>query len=424
MSARFTTLPNGLRVASIAMPSSQTVAVGIWSAVGGRHEAGHEGGVSHFLEHLLFKGTKKRTARQISEEIEGVGGDLNAFTSEERTCYHAAASMEHLERITGVLSDMYRHSVLDPEEVERERNVIAEEIEMVRDEPSQHVHELLCAETWNGDALGRPITGTKQSLSAISRKDLTRHLRSHYTGARTILSVAGATDVLDHEKIVKLAAKELGRIPKGCTAPVSRPPRRQSSPRIVIETRDSQQTQLALSFRALGARDPRRFAASLLHVILGGNMSSRLFQELREARGLCYSVSSSLSTYSDCGSFEISLGLDGGNITKALRLILRECRRIELKSPSAAELKRACDYSIGTSRMALERASTQSYRLGNSLLTHGRIIAPEEVYERLARVTPEEVRKVASQVLNRRTLCLAMVGPGPSRKDLFEIVAG
>jgi predicted Zn-dependent peptidase len=368
---------------------------------------------------LLFKGTKKRSARRISEEVEGVGGDLNAYTAEERTCYYAAASADHLSRVTEVLSDMYCNSLLKSSEVERERGVIVEEIEMIRDEPAQHVQELLTAETWKGASLARPITGTKKSLSSISRADLVGYLHSHYQAGSTVLTAAGA---VDHDEVMEMAGRFLGKLPKGSPPRRLPVPGRQVSPRIVIEQRESQQTQLALSFRGVGVKDPRRFAITLLHVMLGGNMSSRLFQELRERRGLCYSVSTSLSTHSDCGAFEIALGLDGENVAKALGLILRECDRLMEKGPSAAELRRACDYSIGTSRMALERAATQNYRLGTSLLTHGKIVPPEEVYERLANVTRDEVRKVASQVFNRRSLCLAMVGPGPSQERLLNLV--
>lgn len=420
MKPRISTLPNGLRVATCAMPSSQTVAVGLWAAVGARHESARLGGISHFLEHLLFKGTKKRGARRISEEVEGVGGDLNAYTAEERTCYYAAASVEHLGGVTDVLCDMYRNSMLAPSEIERERGVIAEEIEMIRDEPAQHVHEILTAETWRGSSLARPITGTRKSLSAITRTDLKGHLASHYHAGRTILTAAGA---VDHAGIVAMAGKLLGGLPKGPAPGTLSRPKRQGAPRVVVETRDTQQTQMALSYRGIGAHDPRRYAVSLLHVLMGGNMSSRLFQELRERRGLCYSVSTALSTHSDCGAFEISIGLDGERVEKALGLILRECDRITEKGPSKAELKRACDYSIGTSRMALERASTQNYRLGSSLLTYGKIVPPEQVYDRLARVTREEIRQVASQVLTRRSLCLAMVGPGPSRETLLALTS-
>ena len=419
MNAKISTLSNGLRVASCAMPSSQTVAVGIWCAVGARHESSRLSGISHFVEHLLFKGTRTRTARQISEEIEGVGGDLNAFTDEERTCYYAAASADHFPRVAGVLADMYQHSRFDSEEIERERGVIVEEIEMVKDEPAQYVHELLSTETWKGHALGRPITGTKKSLAAITRRDLIDHLRTHCHAGRTIFTAAGS---VDHDDVVKLAAKLLGKLSKKTATHSLKVPRMPTDPRIFIESRESQQSQVALSFRGVGCADPRRHAASLLHVILGGNMSSRLFQELRERRGLCYSISSSLSTYSDAGSFEISLGLDGGNVVKALRLILKECRRIAEKGPSTAELRRACDYTIGTSRMALERAATQNYRLGSSLLSHGRIIPPEEVYATLAKVTVSEVQAIARQILNNRTLSLAMVGQGPSREELLALV--
>jgi predicted Zn-dependent peptidase len=400
------------------MPASETVAVGIWCAVGGRHESARIGGISHFLEHLLFKGTKKRSARRISEEVEGVGGDLNAYTAEERTCYYATASSDHLERVTDVLCDMYRNSLLEPSEIKREREVIVEEIEMIRDDPAQHVHEILTAETWHGSALARPITGSKRSLAAITRRDLKSHIAAHYHAGRTVLTAAGA---VDHAEIVAMARDFLGGLPKGLAPSKLPAPKRQAAARMVVESRDTQQAQLALSFRGVGAHDSRRYAVTLLHILLGGNMSSRLFQELREKRGLCYSVSTSLSTHSDCGAFEIGLGLDGEKVERAIGLILRECDRIIEKSPSKGELRRACDYSVGTSRMALERASTQNYRLGTSLLTYGKIVQPEKFYDRLAKVTPEEVRKVASQVLTRRTLCLALVGPGPSREHLLAV---
>ena len=351
-----------------------------------------------------------------------MGGDLNAFTAEERTCYYAAASADHFARIAGVLADMYRNSRLAPGEIERERGVILEEIDMVRDEPAQHVLELLSAETWKGDPLGRPITGTKKSLSAITRNDLTGHLRNYYHPGRTIFTAAGA---VEHEEVVKLATKLLGKLPQADPSSGrnhQRTPALQTSPRIFIESRESQQSQVALSFRGVGVTDHRRHAASLLHIILGGNMSSRLFQELRERRGLCYSVSSSVSTYSDCGSFEIALGLDGGNVGKALKLILKECWRIAERGPSAAELHRARDYSIGTSRMALERAATQNYRLGTSLLTHGRILQPEDVYATLAKVTVREVQAMAQLIFDPRTLSLAIVGQAPGKEELLRLI--
>jgi predicted Zn-dependent peptidase len=300
--------------------------------------------------------------------------------------------------------------------------VIVEEIEMIRDEPAQHVHELLTAETWRGDSLGRPITGTKKSLAAITRADLLAHLKSHYHAGRTILTAAGA---VEHDELVALANRFLGKLPgkpRGSSSRSLTPPSRQTSPRILIEKRETQQTQIAMSFRGTGASDPRRYAVNLLHVILGGNMSSRLFQELREHRGLCYSVSTSLSTHSDCGAFEITIGLDGSNVAKALKLIFRECRRIAEKGPSVAELRRARDYTIGTSRMALERAATQNYRLGSSLLTYGKIVPPEEVYAHLAKVTAAAVQKAAAQILKSRTLSLAMVGPGPSKEELLRLI--
>ncbi len=385
-------------------------------------EAPRLGGISHFLEHLLFKGTKKRTARQISEEIEGVGGDLNAFTAEERTCYYAAASEDHFTRMATVLADMYQNSSFDPVEIERERGVIVEEIEMVRDEPAQYVHELLNEQTWKGHPLAAPITGTKKTLAAITREDLLEFRKAHYHAGETIFTASGA---VEHEEVVKLASKLFGKLPKApelSQQPFSEPPAPQTAPLVFIASRKSQQSQLAFSFRGVGATDPRRHAATLLHIILGGNMSSRLFQELRERRGLCYSVSTSLSTYSDCGSFDISIGLDGENVKKAIKLILKECHSVAEKGVSVAELRRACDYSIGTSRMALERAATQNYRLGSSLLSHGRVIPAEEVYDTLAKITPREIQAVAREIFRKETISLAMIGQGPSKQEFLSLL--
>jgi predicted Zn-dependent peptidase len=314
---------------------------------------------------------------------------------------------------------MYRNSRFDPAEIERERGVIVEEIVMVRDVPAQYVHELLSEETWKGHALGRAITGTKKTLSTLTRQDLLDHLQTHYHGSQTIITASGA---VTHEEVEKLASKLLGKLPSGRLVRTVKAPKPHTAPRIFIESRESQQSQLALSFRGVGSADPRRFASNLLHVILGGNMSSRLFQELRERRGLCYSVSSSLSTYSDCGSFDISLGLDASNVSKALKLILKECRRIAEKGPTAAELRRASDYTIGTSRMALERAATQNYRLGNSILTHGRIVPPEEVYDALSKVTVDAIRQTARQIFQNHTLSLAIVGQSPSKEEILSLI--
>ena len=416
---KLTTLPGGLRVATCEMPHAQTAAMGIWASVGGRHEPAALNGISHFIEHMLFKGTARRSARRIMQEIEGVGGDMNAYTAEERTCYYATAAAEYFPRVCDVLCDIYLSPRFSKQDIDRERGVIGEEILMYRDEPSSHVQELLNAKFWPRHPLGRPLTGTLETIEGMARQEFLDYRASHYHTSSTVVSAAGK---VSHDDVVDRVTKALhglchGRKPAAKPAPV--PPNR---PRLCVESRDIQQTQVAMALPAFSHKDERRFAFHLVHIRLGGNASSRLFQELREKRGLCYSVSTALSTHSDCGAFEVSLGLDGEKVEKALGLILKECDRIGAKGPSKSELKRACDYSIGSSRMALERASTQNYRLGTALLTYGKIVPPEQVYERLAKVTPEEIRKVASQVLNRRTLCLAMVGPGPSKERLFRLI--
>ena len=417
---RLTTLPGGLRVATCEMPHAETASMGIWASVGGRHEPAKLNGISHFIEHMLFKGTARRSARRIMEEIEGVGGDMNAFTAEERTCYYATAAAEHFPRVCDVLCDLYMNPRFSPRDIDRERGVIGEEILMYQDEPASLVEELLEGKFWEGHPLGRPITGTLQTIEAMDAEAFRSYRASHYNAASTVVTAAGK---IEHDYVVDSIARLLDGLP-GRKAPAAQPcPSPANSPRIVTAARDIQQTQLSMAFPGLSHCDNRRYAAILLHVVLGANATSRLFQELREKRGLCYSVSSHLLTLKDGGYLGVSAGLDRRNIEKSLSLVLAQCELLSKKNIPTAELRRAKEYSIGSSRMSLERASSQNMRLGGSILAHGEIIEPEVVNDRIRRVTADEIREVACQILDPSRITMAVVGPDPDSKMLHRLLA-
>jgi predicted Zn-dependent peptidase len=390
------------------MPHMRSVSVGIWAGVGGRHERADESGISHFLEHLLFKGTKRRNAKKITEAVEGLGGYLNAFTTEDHTCYYAKAAAQHLPTLCDVLSDMYLDAVFAPQEIEREREVIREEILMYRDHPGQHAQELLTATMWPKHPLGRPLTGTVETISRFDRPELTKFRERNYHGGTTIVTVAGA---VDHKRVVDLLEPPLSRLPRGRSPRFQRAGIEQGPARLNLHTQETEQTHLAMGFHAFGRDDERRFALKLLSVILGENMSSRLFQKLRERHGWCYNVQTSMVTLADTGAIHVSAGLDPANLEKAIRLILHELKHICEKAPSRTELRKAQDYTVGQTLMGLESTSNQIMWMGESLLGYGKVLDPEEVERCLHAVTPEDVQKVACHCLCKMKLGVAIVGP-------------
>ena len=358
---RVTQLANGLTVATAEMPQMRSVSVGLWLGIGPRYEAAEVSGICHFIEHLLFKGTRKRSAREISQAVEGIGGYLNAFTSEETTCCHARACHERFDELLDVLMDMFLESKFLPGDVAKEREVIKEEMAMFLDEPQHQVQELLNATLWPGQPLGRSITGTNRSLDAMARPDLLGYLGRHYVASSALVAAAGN---LKHRHVTRAVARYARRFRTG-PRPEFAPARNdQQKPRVRLLTKRVEQTQIALGIRTCSRHDRRRYALRLLSTILGENMSSRLFQVVREDRGLAYSIYSTPSFFQDTGDLVISAGLDTDNLPRTLRLILRELRRLTQSPPSAAELRRARDYVIGQINLSLESADSQMNWLG------------------------------------------------------------
>jgi len=419
MESQLSTLPNGVRVATFAMPYSETISFGIWTTVGGRHESAELSGISHFIEHLLFKGTKRRSARRISQEIEGVGGYLNAFTAEEQTCYHASSAAAYFPKVFSVMADLYLNPRFAPIDIERERGVIAEEITMYHDESAQYVLELLSEVLWPKHPLGRPLTGSLQTVGGIDRNAILDYRAEHYHGGNTIVSAAGR---LDHAELVERVQSVFGDLPAGVPSLAESAPRNGGRVRIRSVHRPTEQTHLALGLPTFRSSDRRRHALAVLNTILGGNMSSRLFQSLREQKGLCYSVQSSTTGFVDTGALAVTLGLDKRNLSKSLELILREFERLRSKPVGVSELRRAKDYLIGSSRMSLERTSSQSNRLGCSLSTFGRLIEPAETQRKIEAVTDDDLQALANQILKPNRLRIAAVGGLEGEAEIRSVV--
>jgi len=416
-----TRLENGLTVATAEMPHMASVSLGIWVGVGGRCEAEAVSGISHFIEHLLFKGTRRRTAREISQAVEGIGGYLNAFTSEEHTCFYARARHDHFDELLDVLADMFLESTFDAGEIAKEREVIKEELAMYLDQPQQYVQELLNATLWPGQPLGRSITGTEKTLDGISRGQILDFQRQNYTAAGTLIAAAGR---LTHRQVVQAARGYAARFHGGARCGFARATAAQTRPAVRLCTRKTEQTQIALGVRACSRHHERRFALRLLNAVLGENMSSRLFQTVREDRGLAYSIYSSNSFFEDTGDLVISAGLDLGNLEKTLRIILRELKRLREEPVGAAELGRARDYLIGQLDLSMESTENQMMWVGEQWLGYGKIFAPALVKRRLGQVRAAEVRAAAREFIRPDQLNLALVSPLKSARGLEKALAG
>jgi predicted Zn-dependent peptidase len=412
--------PNGLTLALAPMPDMASVSVGLWVGVGGRHESAALNGVSHFIEHMLFKGTRRRGARDISEAIEGVGGYLNAFTSEETTCFYAKAPRRHLATMLDVLADLFLNSVFAPRDLATEREVIREELAMYRDQPHHHVEELLNALQWPDHPLGRPLMGTEATLPRLTRERLLAFRRQHHVAPAIVIAAAGGCEPGECRRAVERWVKHFQPAPRPGFEPVRHLPR---GPVVKLERRRIEQTQLALGVRTCSRHDPRRYALRLLNVLLGENASSRLFQTLREERGITYHVASSLSFFQDAGDLVIAAGLEPGRFETALKLIVAELRRLKARAPGPAEMRRAREYVAGQMDLSLENSENQMMWLGEQWLGYGRLFPRDAIQRELLRVTAAEVRAAAADFFQPERVNLALVGPHRDTAGAHRILA-
>jgi predicted Zn-dependent peptidase len=398
----------GAQIAVAPMPHVESVSVGFWLGVGGRHESRRQNGIFHFLEHMMFKGTKRRTAREISEAVEGVGGYLNAFTAEEMTCYYARASATHLRSVVEVLTDMLLNASFPAAEIKRERGVIQEEIRMYEDQPGQVAQEAATALLFPTNALGRPLTGTSENIARMKRRDLLNYRRKFYHSGNLFVTVAGKTDL---PEVRELLQPLLRRFPAGNRSPYTPVSGRQTAPRFQLIRKPVEQTQLAIALRGVSLHDPRRSAFRLMSVILGENMSSRLFQIVREEHGLAYSISTGIGHYQETGSFFINAGVENSKVEQAIRLTLQTVRKLARRAPSARELRRAKEYTFGQIHLSLESTDNQMMWMGEGLVGHDRVINPDKLIRQIEAVTPEEVRAAAALLVHNERINLAVVSP-------------
>ncbi len=422
-----TTLPNKVRVVTARMPQVQSVACGIWVGVGGRYESARQSGASHFIEHLLFKGTPTRSARAISQAIEGRGGYFNAFTQEESTCYYARISAKHAWRALDILTDMYLHPRFAPTDIDRERGVIIEEIMMYRDQPQQLVQDFLGELLWDRHPVGRPLIGTPENIARMTRDELIEFKARKYVGGNTCIAFAGK---VEHEACVQRVQDALAELP-GQRAPSRTAVTAKTGQRgLYVHPKEVEQTHLAMAFRLFGRQDPRRFTLKLLSVILGENMSSRLFQQVRERHGLAYSIHSGMHLFDDTGAFVITAGLEKARTTKAVELIVTELARLRDKPVSAQELKRAKDYAIGQMEIGLENTINQMMWIGENKLAYGSIIQPAEVMSCLQQVTASDIEQLAQDIFTSERVSVALVTPNPAAaqaaaiRDAFKRLPG
>lgn len=400
-------LLNGLTVITEKMPSVRAVSVGIWLRTGSRQESEAENGIAHFLEHMVFKGTKTRSAEEIARSADAIGGHLDAFTAKEYTSFSAKVLDEHLPRAFDVLSDLVKNPLLSPDHITRECRVIREEIKMVEDTPDDLVHEIFTGSFWRGHALGRPILGTRSTVSSFDRPRLLRHFRRHYAPNNMLITAAGS---LEHQRLVELARHsfgETGEGPKITLDPVPVP-----HPQISHRHRKNlEQVHVLLGTPAYAQNHASRYGAYVLNTILGGGMSSRLFQNIREQRGLAYAVFSGMSTFKDVGVLNVYAGTATDKARTVVQLIVEEFRRLKSEAPSGDEVQRAKDFLKGSMLLSLESTGSRMSNLARQEMYFGRQISLDEIARRVDAVTAEEVQRVAQELFSTNRIALTILGP-------------
>lgn len=403
-----TVLPNGLRIITHNMKERDSIALGFWIGVGGRYEDDRLKGAAHFLEHIVFKGSHKYKCDQIKELIEGVGGALNAFTSEEQTCFYAKIPSKHLEQTFDVLADMVAHPKITAADVVKEKTVILEEIKMYRDLPQFFVLELLDGLLWPDHPLGKNLPGTPQSVARMSNVDLLDFHRMHYVPGNVVVAACGK---LNHASIVRLARNRLGEIrPDGVQKYI---PCDNSQAQACVKLYKKEIEQMHLAFGVLGydESDENRHALNLLSIILGGNMSSRLFVEVREKRGWAYSISATAKSMHDTGVFLVRAGVDNQKITDTVGLVLKEFSRIKRNGVGHDEFVRARDYLLGQTLLGLEDTMEHMLWIGDTLISRNKVRTHRSVIRDFEKLTPDDVKRVANDILKPSRFNLAVVGP-------------
>lgn len=410
-------LDNGVRIILVNMPMMESISIGILIGAGGRYEDNKQAGISHYLEHMVFKGTKKRSAQELKEAIEGRGGLLNGFTGEEFTCYLAKVLSKDAVVALDVLVDMVLEPKLATKDFLKERLVILEEIKMYMDMPNHYVQELLAALLWPGHPLGMPLVGTFETVSSLGQKDLFAYKNRFYNAKNIVVSIAGKLPAFDLIKVIQNRFGESSAKPKQAFKPFTVG---QKEPASNLFFKETEQTHLAMGLHSYSRFSENKYKLDLLHIILGGNMSSRLFQRVREETGLAYEISSSVKYYRDTGALVISAGIDNKKVSRATQLIIKELKRLKSGGVSKEELKRAKEFYKGQVLMVFEETMSHMLWLGEKFICGEMVYTAKDVLRRVDKVTIEDVKMVAQDVLKASNLNLAVIGP-LSNKDKKEI---
>jgi predicted Zn-dependent peptidase len=400
------TLPNGIRVITEAMPHVRSVSVGIWIGTGSREEAVQDTGISHFIEHMVFKGTKNRSAEQIARSVDSIGGGLDAFTSKELVSYNVKVLDEHLPEAFDIVADLVRNPLFHKEDIEKEKGVILEELKMEVDNPEYLIHEIFSSHFWKGHPLGRPILGTKQTIRAFDRDKVERYYRQFYTPSNILITAAGS---LDHRGLVKLAEKHFSDLKKRRPVKLDEKPH-PHAPLIFRNKNSLEQVHVYLGVPSIAMSHESRFACYILNAILGGGMSSRLFQNVREKLGLAYTVYSELTMYRDAGCMLIYAGTSQRSAGKVVECIVKELRELTDHKVTADELRRAKDHLKGSYVLGLESTSSRMGNLVRQELYFKRFFSLDEMLESIERVTADEVQKLAQQFFDPKHMAVAMLG--------------
>jgi predicted Zn-dependent peptidase len=414
-----TTLNNGLRLLTATMPHTRSVSICIFIGVGSRYETEPQAGISHLIEHLMFKGTPRRTtAKEISEAIEGVGGIVNAATDKELTLYWCKVAQPHCHLALDVLADILLNSRFDPNDIESERQVIIEEINMGKDSPPQLVNMLIDELLWPNHPLGRDIAGSKQSVAAISREMMLDYLASQYLPSSTVVSIAGA---LKHQQITTAVEQALGHWADRQPRPGYAAYKEQKFPRLHIEKKETEQAHLCLALNGLSLLHPKRFVLDLLNVILGEGMSSRLFTEIRDRLGLAYSIYSYVEYFLDTGAVTVYAGVEPKNLQVAIKAILEQLSRLKETVPET-ELTKAKELSKGRLLLRMEDSRSVAGWMGGQEVLTDRILSVDQVVSIIDAITAEELRQLAGELLVDSQLRLAVVGPVAEDEPLDQLL--
>jgi predicted Zn-dependent peptidase len=399
-------LDNGLRLLTETMPHVRSVSMGVWLARGSRHEEDRHSGIAHFVEHMLFKGTATRSAEDIAQAIDSIGGQLDAFTAKEYASYYIKVLDEHLPLAVDLLSDIILNPAFAKEDVERERKVILEEIKMVEDTPDDLVHEIFTQNFWEGHPLGRPILGTPETVELFTSESLRAYFGSTYAAGNLIVAAAGN---VDHAQVRDLVVGSFAAVPVEARAVVSHPPA--IAARVITREKDLEQSHVCLGTRGYQQNHADRYVSYVLNTILGGSMSSRLFQNVREKRGLAYAVFSGLSSYHDAGALTIYAGCANEAVPELVNVVVDELRGFKTSPPAAAELRRAKDHLKGSLMLGLENTASRMSHLARQEIYFDRHFTLDETLEGIERVTTDDLQRVAHDLFANGSLGATILGP-------------